>query len=203
MANAAIITADIVNYTVLKPTTEKKMVSQLSTILKDTKFEFYRGDSFQAYIKHPMTAFRLLLQLRMAAKSHSSIHDIRTSIGIGKVDIPVRSLRTATGEAFVLSGRAFDQLADERLLLIQSGNEQANIAFRIIAYYTDHLLKRLTSKQAEVIAELLKEQTQAEVAKKLKKAQATINKHAQAAGWVEIQRLLNEYKEVITQFDLV
>lgn len=203
MPNTAIITADIVNYSALRSHTEKKMISQLSALLKDTKFEFYRGDSFQIYIKDPMVALLIVFRLRVTAKSYSPIHDVRASIGIGKADNPVRSLRTATGEAFVLSGRAFDQLADDRRLLIQSANDQANIAFRIIAYYADYLLKGLTSRQAEVVAELLKEQTQAEAAKKLKKAQATINKHAQAAGWVEIQRLLNEYKEVITQFDLI
>lgn len=203
MANAVIITGDIVNYTFLGSSSEKKMLLRLAHILKDLKYEFYRGDSFQVYSKDPLAALNLVLQLRAAARSFSSIHDIRASIGIGPVESPVKSLRTATGEAFILSGRAFDQLQEKQHLQIQSVNEKANIPFRIIALYTDHIFEKLSPKQAEVVLGLLKEQTQEMVAKKLKKSQSTINKHAQAAGWVEIEKLLNEYREVITQFDLL
>lgn len=203
MPIAAVITGDIVNSTLLAPILEKRMVAQLSIILNDHKFEFYRGDSFQAYIKDSAEALELVFQLRAVARSYSFIHDVRASIGIGYVDAPVRTLRTAASEAFVLSGRAFDQLTEPQRLWIQSTKEEANIAFRVIAYYADFISRRLTSKQAEVILELLKEHTQIEAAKKLKKAQATINRHAQAAGWPEIERLINEYKQVITQFKIV
>ncbi len=103
---------------------------------------------------------------------------------------------------FVLSGRGFDKLTEEMRLNIISYKEIANRTLRIIAYYADHIFARLTSKQAAVLGELLKGQTQVAIAKKFKKAQATINKHARAASWPEIERLLNEYEETITQFAL-
>jgi hypothetical protein len=40
--------------------------------------------------------------------------------------------------------------------------------------------------------------TQTDTAKRLKKSQATIHKHTQAAGWPEIEKLLEEYKNLIT-----
>src|SRR5258706_11111216 len=123
-------------------------------------------------------------------------------MGIGQVDTPVRTLGTASSEAFILSGRAFDQLSDERRLMIQSANEAANSAFRVIAFYADFIIRNQTSKQAEVVGELLKENTQTQVAKKLRKAQGTVNKHAQAAAWGEIEQLLNEYQNVLTQFKI-
>ena len=204
MPTGAVITADIVNFTrLMSSSLEKRMVATLSDVLKDHKVEFYRGDSFQAYIKDPAEALRLALQVRTAARNFSFIHDVRVSIGIGQVDTPVRTLRTASSEAFILSGRAFDQLSDERRLMIQSANEAANPAFRVIAFYADFIIRNLTSKQAEVVGELLKENTQTQVAKKLRKAQGTVNKHVQAAAWGEIERLLNEYQNVLTQFKII
>lgn len=202
MPVAAVITADIVNSTASVATMGKKLVTQLSAVLKNHTFEFYRGDSFQAYAGDPLAALKLSFQLRATAKRLSDIYDVRISIGIGKVTAPVRSLRTANSEAFVLSGRMFDQLKDDQRLWIQSANANANIAFRVIANFSDYILKRLTSKQAEVVVELLKEQTQTQISKKLKREQSTINKHARSAGWPEMEKLLYEYNQVITQFNL-
>jgi len=203
MPVAAVITGDIVNSTLLAPKLEKKMIAQLGVLLKHHKFEFYRGDSFQVYIKDPSEALELLFRLRAQAWCYSFIHDVRGSIGIGKMNAPLRDLRTATSEAFVLSGRAFDQLSGDQRMLVQSANKEANTAFRVIAYYGDFIFKRLTSKQAEVVLELLKENTQTEAARKLKKSQATVSKHLQAAAWYEMQKLIIEYKQVITQFKIV
>lgn len=203
MGTAAVITGDIVNSTLLEPAVSKKLVASLSQVFKEHKFEFYRGDSFQVYIKDSRIALDLVLQSRAIARIYSSMHDVRASIGIGKMTGPVRTLRTAGGEAFIRSGRAFDSLVNDERLKIQSYNEEADAALRIIAYFLDHIFFRLTSKQAEVVLELLKEHTQVEVAKRLKKTQSTVNKHAQAAGWTEIERLLNEYQSVITQFNIV
>ncbi|HEX5025107.1 MAG TPA: hypothetical protein VFV68_07530 [Agriterribacter sp.] len=203
MPVAAVITGDIVNSMLLAPKLEKKMITQLGVLLKGHKFEFYRGDSFQVYVKNPYEALELLFRLRAQARCYSLDHDVRGSIGIGKINMPLRDLRTATGEAFVLSGRAFDKLSGDQRMQIQCANKQANAALRVIAYYGDFIFKRLTSKQAEVVLELLKQNTQIKAAKKLRKSQATISKHLQAAAWSEIQKLIAEYKHVITQFKIV
>ncbi|HEX5026135.1 MAG TPA: hypothetical protein VFV68_12725 [Agriterribacter sp.] len=203
MPLAAVITADIVNSTLPAPRQGKNLVAQLSAVLKNYLFEFYRGDSFQVYIKDVSEALKLAFQLRTEARKLSTIYDVRISIGIGKVTAPVKVLRTANSEAFVLSGRMFDQLKDDQRLCIQSADESANTAFRVMGYFADYLVKRLTAKQAEVVFELLKEQSQTEVAKKLKRKQSTVNKHAQSAGWTEIEKILKEYNKVITQFKLL
>lgn len=203
MPVAAVITADIVNSTVPGTAMGKKLVRQLSAVLKDHTFEFYRGDSFQVYARDPAAALKLSFELRTTARKLSGIYDVRISIGIGKVTGTVQALRTANSEAFILSGRMFDQLKDTQYLWIQSAEEKANIAFRVIARFSDYLLKGLTPKQAEVVLELLKGQTQAGISRKLKKKQSTINKHAHSAGWPEIEQLLYEYDQVIAQFNLV
>jgi hypothetical protein len=203
MPISAIITADIVNWTTLSPVNEKEMMLLLIAELKGYKHEFYRGDSFQAYIKDPASALKVALKARCVAKSFSLEHDIRVSIGVGEVKTPVRLLRTATGEAFILSGRAFDELAEGARMKIACPNEKANTALKVIAYFCDYIFKQLTPKQAAVIKQLLSGSTQIKAAEELDITQATVNKHAQSAGWAEIQGLLNEYEAVLTQFNLL
>jgi hypothetical protein len=205
MPIAAVITADIVNSTRLKKAEEKLLIHNLSIILKPYKFEFYRGDSFQAYIPDPKQPLKVILQARAAAKRLSSgfsspFADVRASIGIGNITVPVKDLNTAKGEVFLLSGRAFDDMSKggDRLK-IQSANETANLGLKIIANYADSLFSQLTTKQAAVVFELLTDHNQVETAKRLKKSQPTINKHAQSARWAEIHNLIADYQLFINQ----
>lgn len=204
----AVITADIVNSTRLPSATFKKLTSRIEAILKPHPVEFYRGDSFQVYVKNAPEALALLLQVRLLARQFSTTLpslecDVRSAIGIGLVKGPVRDMNKATDDIFILSGRALDALdkEEDRLILV-SRNEKANIAFRLLSQYLDHLIGHMTGKQALVIAELMKGLTQTEAAKKLKKTQVTIHRQAHAAGWKAITRLLKEYEIALNQFDL-
>jgi hypothetical protein len=205
MPIGAVITADIANFTQLTPGNQKRLISQISSLAKSHKIEFYRGDSFQIYLKHPQEALKLILKLRTATKAvahHSSkpVADIRAGIGIGEVDTPVRTLRTATGEAFVLSGRGFDSTVNSKQrLIIQSKIPSFNETLKVIALFVDYLVDRMTTKQAEVIFELLNNLTQQEVARKLYKSQPTINQHIQSAGWTEIVNLMGGYEAITAQ----
>ncbi|MDB5250892.1 MAG: hypothetical protein JWP27_61 [Flaviaesturariibacter sp.] len=198
MQPAVVVTADIVHFTRLALKKQKELVAGIAVVFGTARFEFYRGDSFQAYLKQPAPALRAVLQARALARSFGVEQDVRASIGIGPVDSPVRSLRTATGAAFVLSGRSFDEMTGADRLRIVTESETEQSALRILAYYCDSLFRRLTAKQAAVIFELLAGSTQVEAAKKRKIAQATANKHAQAGGWSEMDRLLREYEKLVT-----
>ena len=200
MPIVAVITADIVNSTRLKKTEEKMLIGTLTSILKPYKFEFYRGDSFQAYIPDPRQVLKVVLRARAAAKRLSSgfsspFADVRASIGIGDITTAARDLKTAKGEAFLISGRAFDEMSKSgKRLKIQSDNDAINLGLKIIANYADSLFSQLTSKQAAVVFELLMDHNQVETARRLKKSQPTINKHAQAARWAEINNLIEDYQ---------
>jgi hypothetical protein len=204
MTLKAAITADIVNSTKLPSPAEKKLKTALSAILESHKYEFYRGDSFQVFLKSPEDALLIALLIRSAAMkippeiSNSSI-DVRVSIGIGQVNLPIKTLMTATGEAFVLSGRAFDQMKNGERLVITCNekNQLVNLSFKLASRFIDYLFQHMTYKQAAVVHELLQNRTQVEAAKKLKKSQATIHKHTQSAGWPELEKLLVEYKQIL------
>jgi hypothetical protein len=205
MAVRAVLTGDIVNSTRLKKVTEKKLLKILTAALAKYQFEFYRGDSFQVYVKNPFEALQTALLCRTAAISVSknetiNLSDVRISIGIGAVTMQVKTLGTAKGEAFILSGRAFDEMTGiDTRLVIATANSLANAGLQIIADYLNAILKVMTGKQAEVIFELLQGQTQQEVAGLLKKSKSTVHQHVTAGRWSEIEKLLRQYENIINQ----
>jgi len=205
MAVRAVLTGDIVNSTRLKKVTEKKLLKMLTAALAKYQFEFYRGDSFQVYVKNPVEALQTALLCRTAAMSVSknetiNLSDVRISIGIGAVTMQVKTLGTAKGEAFILSGRAFDEMTGkDTRLVIATANSLANAGLQIIADYLNAVLKVMTGKQAEVIFELLQGKTQQEVAKLLKKSKSTVHQHVTAGRWSEIEKLLRQYENIINQ----
>lgn len=201
MPPGAVITGDIVASTQLSKAELTKLLKNMHSLLASYPHEFFRGDSFQVVVKPADDAFLLLLKLRTAAKkiTASTVSDIRASIGIGNLKQPVKNIRTASEEAFVLSGRIFEQLKPAERLCIAAPEKNivVNKALHVIAYFTDYLFERMTVKQAEVVYELLSQKTQKDVAKTLKKSQATVHKHAQAAGWPQLETLLGDYRSLV------
>jgi len=205
MALQAVVTGDIVNSTKLTTVNEKRILKQLKIILLPYKNEFYRGDSFQAYIKDAGQALRIALLCRTAAMAipadeNDIRSDIRISIGIGTARTPVNTLAAAKGDAFVLSGRAFDEITKTgKRLAIITNDSIANTAFEVIADYINSVFSNITDKQATVIFELLSGRTQKKVADKLDKSRSTISQHVTSSRFYEIERLLQQYENIVKQ----
>lgn len=201
---STVITADIVNS---EPSWGKELGKRLEqTIYANqpaAKVFFYRGDSFQSYLPDPVSTFRLVLKLRTQAKLFEKDRpevktDVRMSIGIGAVELPITQLATAEGEAFVISGRSFDALVKgEKRMHLQSSDNKINLTLQSISLFTDYLFQSLTMKQAEVLEQLLNHRTQTETAKWLKKSQSTVNRHVQSMGWRQMEELIDLYEKSI------
>lgn len=205
MRMGAVITGDIVASMHLSKADLRKLIKNLSALLTPYQYEFFRGDSFQVFIKSPEEALSTLLQMRIVAMKllpgdSSPASDLRASIGIGQIKASVKFLRTASDEAFIISGRTFDKMKAPQRLLITSNekNTVINTGLQVIADFVDYIFQRLTTRQAAVVFELLLNRTQTETAKRLKKSQATIHKHAQSAGWPETEKLLADYKLLVS-----
>jgi hypothetical protein len=112
----------------------------------------------------------------------------------------VRSLKTAKGEAFVLSGRKLDEITQQQQrLAISCSNPLANEGLSVIADYLNAIFDVMTGKQAEVIFELLRGEMQKTVAKKLRKTKSTIHQRTTAGRWPAIEKLLGQYENIINQ----
>ncbi|RTL52045.1 MAG: hypothetical protein EKK39_07455 [Sphingobacteriales bacterium] len=204
MAMHAVLTCDIVNSTRLPALKAKKLMQAIQQIFSGCIIEFYRGDSFQVYLSHPKDALKLALQARLAAiqlsfgDKNKVASDIKISIGLGTVEMPVKNLKTARGEAFLLSGRLFDTMAalNQRLVFgIQHALAQE--ALQILSAYVDAIFNELTAKQAAVLIELMRGEMQQTIALKMKKSKSTIHQHVVSARWQEIEALLKHYENII------
>lgn len=196
----AVLTGDIVNSTKLSLVKEKALVKLLQQVLKPYKYEFYRGDSFQVLIKEAGNSLRIALLCRAAAIgiTENNKADVKVSIGLGEVEDRIKTLGSAKGEAFIISGRAFDELEKmNSRLMISTANTTANLSLQIIADYINSIYSKMTSKQAKVIFELLKGGLQQDVVKRLKKSKSTISQHASSGRWPEIEKILNQYELLV------
>jgi hypothetical protein len=203
MSIKAILTCDIVNSTKLTPTKENKLIAAINEIFVQQKIEFFRGDSFQVFINEPENALALSLLCRLAAmklykEQKIQVADVRISIGIGEVKQPIKVLTTAKGEAFLLSGRTFDEIAKtNQRLAITINNPLASQGLEVITDSINHIFEKVSGKQAEVIFELLNGETQQAVAKKIKKTKSTIHQLTIAGQWPKLEKLLQQYNNII------
>ena len=202
------MTGDIVNSTRLLLEEGTKLVTVIGLFLARNPHEFYRGDSFQAYIKKPDETLRLALACRCLAigitegrkEDTSSIADVRLSIGIGEVPTPFKNLGVARGEALLLSGRQFDTLQEtDRRLAIRCSDDQpiANIGLEVMADYLDSICRKMTPTQANLIVELLRGTTQQQYSITNQKSKSTVSQLASAGRWPEIEKVLGQYEKLI------
>jgi hypothetical protein len=202
----AVITGDIAGSTLLQKAEETKLYRDMTRIAGDRPYSVYRGDSFQLYVKNAAEALQIAFLMRCAAKKIDRAgmgFDIRQSIGIDQQASVVRDVSSAKGTPFLLSGRAFDAMTEKGpMLVISSSKTLFNEMFALICSFADDIFEMMTPKQAEVITELLSGKTQQEAAKKLKKAQPTVNRMAQAARWPRLQELLTKFDYFVKQLSL-
>jgi hypothetical protein len=201
MAIHAVITGDIVNSTLLPSKSNMDLHKKLRGIFAKHPFEFFRGDSFQAYMDDPGKALKMAMQCRVSAialSNPASQFDVRLGIGIGAVDPPVEPLNIAKGEAFVLSGRALDEIAHTRVRMkIAAGDAMAGEALAVIAQYADDIFSTMSVKQAAVIHFLLDGRPQLWIAEKLNKSKSTVHQLVVAAKWEKLSWLLDRYENII------
>ena len=205
----AVITADIINSTPSWVSEIRRKLEQLiSSNQAKTEIFFYRGDSFQCYLADPYSVYRLALQLRTEVKLFEKDRpqiqtDLKISIGIGSVEMPITQLATAQGEAFLLSGRGLDELGkSENQFKMQCGDAKINASLHGISLFTDYLFQSITFKQAEVLQHLLNHKTQLEIAKLLKKSQSTINSHVQRMGWRQMEELIRLFEKSLNLLNI-
>jgi DNA-directed RNA polymerase specialized sigma24 family protein len=197
----AVVTADIVNSTLVKAANFNDLSDKIKAIYEKDKIEFYRGDSFQVLVNDAQKVFLQSILSRLLAMQYSNKQkvDIRMSISLGKLDSNSGKIGSNMDDLFVRSGRAFDKFQNStRRLYVVSGNESIDFTFEIMAEYMDSLLENITPRQAEVLYYMLKGMSQVEIARQLDKTTATINQHVKTARYTEIESLLKKFV-ILTQ----
>ncbi|MCX6251733.1 MAG: hypothetical protein NTX61_13395 [Bacteroidetes bacterium] len=205
MISASFITADIINSTLLKDSEMTTLRGELENLLNANgcMYEFFRYDSFQVLHREPIHSLKLVMLLRsQVRKFNDKGIDIRISLTLGEVKSEIQSLSLTKNEVFVMSGRHFDEMSEKgaRFSITLTGQplEICQPGFTAVALFTDYLIRQTTSKQAEVLNELLQGSSQADITRKLAKTASTIHKHVKAVAWDEIEQLLVVFQSMIT-----
>ena len=156
----------------------------------------FRGDSFQLLFKDMGTALQRSIQLRCWFKKHSewasTMLDARMVIGAGKISYYGKSVLDSDGEAFHLSGRAFDKLEEDENLKIITSDLEKNEQLQVILNLAEVIIGNWTVNQAEVIYLLIDGKTQQQMADQLNVGQSAINNRIKLAKWKQIEKM-NHY----------
>jgi len=197
----SVVTGDIANSTSIAADKRVELIEQVSALIKSwvakpEDAEIFRGDSFQLLFDDVAEALKRSIQIRCWLKSYqdgpgNAPLDARLSIGIGDIAYFGKSVLDADGEAFHLSGRAFDEMkATQNFLQLSTNDQQLNKQLNIILNLANIIISQWTNNQAEVIFLLLEGKTQQEMADELKIAQSAVNNRIKLSRWKEIDKTM-------------
>jgi len=197
----SVVTGDIANSTSIAADKRVELIEQVSALIKSwvakpEDAEIFRGDSFQLLFDDVAEALKRSIQIRCWLKSYqdgpgNAPLDARLSIGIGDIAYFGKSILDADGEAFHLSGRAFDEMkATQNFLQLSTNDQQLNKQLNIILNLANIIISQWTKNQAEVIFLLLEGRTQQEMADELKIAQSAVNNRIKLSRWKEIDKTM-------------
>ena len=158
------MTGDIVNSQGLSDSEFSSVIQLLKTELAqyaskyDGHFDIFRGDAFQFVTNHAYVIMHVLVGLRLALKAYSPSVDVRVSAAVGDVSYRNSDVKTGTGQAFVLSGRALDELKSQHIAFTCSSKSLMH-STSLLTQFADNHLTGLTQTQSEtVLAYLMSEE---------------------------------------------
>jgi hypothetical protein len=193
-----VITGDVSNFTSLEVDKREDLIKKTSKLIKSwvnkpEYAEIFRGDSFQLLFDNVDETLTRSIQLRCWFKQNADEHplDARISIGFGEVAYLGTSVLDADGEAFHLSGRAFDDMKNtHNYFQVLTDDSVLNEQLKVILTLTNLVIGQWTKNQAEVIFLLLEGYTQQQMADELKIAQSAVNNRLKLARWKEIDKTI-------------
>ena len=197
-----VITGDIINSR--KVADPSEWLSKLKAVLSaegptPKAWEVTRGDSFQVEITLPEDALRKALHIKALIKRIAGL-DVRMAIGIGTKTYDAPKISETNGDAFVRSGRLFDQLK-KNTLAISSPWEAVDKAINTCLELALLTMDRWTPNSAEIMALAIEnpEKTQLELGNILQISQGRVSERQQRAGYDEIMKMEAYFRESILQ----
>lgn len=208
---SAVLTGDLVQSQQYTQETISKALDAIEAVSRNhfdstydlnPKFTRFRGDGWQFVIGNVPRTLRLAVLIQAELRADPSLPSTRISIGVGKIDsMGSASLADASGEAFVVSGRALDWLERNGGTLSMSGKGISQL-HQIAVEFLELRVKLWTPQQAEAAAIFLgtTEATGRDIATHLGISQQAVSYRLAGADARRISELLNEWE---TEFELL
>lgn len=205
-----IITGDLVNSSNIAAEWRQTVVDVLKVCAIDfqsltpVKIEMYRGDSFQAVVDKPeqtlTVAIALRAKLMASTPVKSELWDARLSIGVGDVSFESDNILTSDGEAFRLSGRAFDNIGKRRLCISTPWSDFNN-TIDLVTRFADDAISSWTARQAQVVyRSLLFPKIQKEMAEELGMTRQNLNYLRLSSKCQLILSYIEYFKSLIVKY---
>ncbi len=197
-----VITGDIINSR--KFANPDQWLSKLKTAFDaigtaPKTWEVTRGDSFQVEIAQVTETLQKALYIKALIKSIAGL-DVRMAIGIGTKTHDAPKISEANGEAFVRSGRLFDQLK-KGTLAIRSPWQDTDRGINMCLELASLTMDRWTPNSAEIMALSMENpgKTQLELGNILQISQGRVSERQQRAGYEEIMKMETYFRELVQQ----
>jgi hypothetical protein len=210
--NQAVLTGDIIGSSRLPRRQLEAVRSSLIRAVDEVKRwkrglvrgrpEFFRGDGWQVLLTDPSMALRVSIFLR-ASLLAKGIADTRVATGLGAgSETPFKRVALSTGQAFVLSGHALDQMTQYSRMTIEVPKSAGPVSdwMPVIGHLCDALIGQWTRRQAQIVCVAIhpKEPDYQDVARLLR---PTVSKQAVAkalsgANWQVIRETIRGFEEM-------
>ncbi|MEN8136743.1 MAG: hypothetical protein ABFS18_14605 [Thermodesulfobacteriota bacterium] len=162
--------------------------------------ELFRGDAWQILVKKPSFALRLAIFLRATLIARENI-DSRISIGLGRVENISEKISHSTGEAFILSGHALDDMTQRYSMTIHTPKVANPMSkwLPVIGHLCDTIMSHWTQRQAEIVCATLEDYndlTHEDISKKLvpSVSKQSVTKALTGADWHVIRETILRFE---------
>ena len=159
-------------------------------------WEIFRGDSFQAEIRDPLLALESAIKIKAIIKLNKEL-DVRMAIGIGNKTYDAGRITESNGEAFVNSGKTFDQvLKKDVTLAVKSPWPDFDRRMNLLIKMALSFMNNWSHKASEIVLLSLQNPglSQAELGKLVNRKQHTISDRLERANFHLVVEMIEEYK---------
>ncbi|WP_108422775.1 transcriptional regulator [Flagellimonas amoyensis] len=191
----AVLTGDIKNSTEHKTSEWLPVLKQALDRYgnEPSDWEIYRGDSFQLQTE-PEKALEAALYIKACLKQVRQM-DVRIAIGLGEKTYDAEKITESNGEAFVYSGKCFENLKKQNLALKTSHTDfdgHINLLLELALLTMDNWTPAISKTVKSAIEN--PDMNQRELASLLGKSQGNISEELKKAGFDEVQKMIDFYK---------
>lgn len=181
----------------------REIIDKKTGSSKALKWGVFRGDGFQVEVPKSVDALKVALSIRAGLRSSIELRksdiDARIGIGIGEKGYSAKSVNESDGQAYQLSGFALDSFNVQYRLQVKTPWPETDRHLNVALSLTSALIENWTVIQAETAGIWLREnETQVEMAKRLRISQPAVHKRFNGAHLKAISNVINYYSEVVS-----
>ncbi|MBN2171284.1 MAG: hypothetical protein JW819_08195 [Candidatus Krumholzibacteriota bacterium] len=209
----AVLTGDIVRSRRMAPDERQRTLDRLDAALAlpglsedpaPLARQMFRGDAFQLVLANPRAGLEAALHLLadLVAPAGRRGPALRVALGLGDWDRAGAAGEPGTwdGEPFRLSGRLLDGMGRPgHHLAVASPWPAVDAELAVSCRLADHLIARWTGEQARVMAALLGDRTQVEVAAALGISQSAVAQRYGNAGGQALRALVDRFRVLVVE----